>query len=73
MGNLRDKYTNDEWNDLENQIKIDKENGKPDEILIYLSIWTKSKSELIQIKQALSPFYSDYELKLIDDYIKWKN
>ena len=72
MGNLRQSMTDEEWNNLEEQIITDRRNGKPDEILIHLSVWTKSESELLQIRQALSPFYSDYELKLIDDYIKWK-
>lgn len=37
MGNLRDKYTDGEWNDLDSKIKEDKKNGKPDFDLIHLS------------------------------------
>ena len=43
---LRQKYTDKEWNDFEKKIKEDRENGKPDEILLHLSVWNKDVSEL---------------------------
>lgn len=32
MGNLRDKYTNEEWSEMEAKIENDRNNGKPVEI-----------------------------------------
>lgn len=72
MGNLRDKYTDDEWADIEERIHNERINGKPDDTLLYLSVWDKSADELVRIRAALSEFYDDYELGLLDRWIEWK-
>jgi hypothetical protein len=48
MGNLRDKYTDSEWNEIENQIKKDKELGKPKHG--YIGIWV-DKLTIKQLKK----------------------
>ncbi|HMT01704.1 MAG TPA: hypothetical protein PKD00_00100 [Burkholderiales bacterium] len=69
---LRQKYTDKEWQDFEKKIKEDRENGKPDEILLYLSVWNKDVIELRKIRTALSPFYNDHSLSILDKWINWK-
>ena len=73
MGNLRDKYTNEEWSEMETEIENDRKNGKPDEILLNLSIWNKDADELRKIRAVLLDFYSIYDLSLLDKWIAWKS
>ncbi len=73
MGNLRDKYTNEEWSEMEAEIENDRKNGKPDEIFLHLSIYNKDADELKKIKTVLSDFYSVYDLSLLDEWIAWKS
>jgi hypothetical protein len=73
MGNLRGKYTNDEWNEMESKIETDRKNGKPCEILLHLSIWNKDVDELKKIRAVLSDFYSKYDLSILDKWITWKS
>ena len=48
MGNLRDKYTNEEWDEIENQIKKDRELGKPEQG--YIGVWV-DKLTIKQLKK----------------------
>ncbi len=73
MGSLRDKYTNEERSKMEAEIENDRKNGKPDEILLHLSIWNKDADELRKIRNVLSDFYSGYDLSLLDKWIAWKS
>ncbi len=72
MGNLRGSYTEKEWDDLVSKIENDRKAGKPDDILLHLSIWQKPVEVLIRLKRQLGSFYSPYELSLLDEWIKWK-
>jgi len=73
MGNLRDKYTDEEWNEMESKIDTDRKNGKPDEILLHLSIWNKDVVELRKLRTVLSDFYNKYDLSILDKWIAWKS
>lgn len=72
MGNLRDKYTDDEWNKIENRISSDRKPGKPEETEIYLNMSNKSIESLLELRGALSKLYDSYQLNLLDKWIKWK-
>ena len=73
MGNLRDKYTNKEWDEMTSKIETDRKNGKPDENLLYLSIWNKDIEELIKLRIVLLDFFNTYELSILDKWITWKS
>jgi hypothetical protein len=73
MGNLRDKYTNEEWDEMQSKIDVDRKSGKPDEILLHLSIWNKDVDELRKLRTVLSGFYSNYDLSILDNWIAWKS
>jgi hypothetical protein len=73
MGNLRNKYTDEEWQILEDKIEFDKKNGKPNDLLISLGLYNKDVEFLKNLKSKLTGLYSDYELSLIDDWIKFKS
>lgn len=72
MGNLRERYTNEEWDELLFKIQEDRKNGKPDDILLTLSIWNKDVDQLKKLRRVLSDFYSDHELRILDQWIFWK-
>lgn len=48
MGNLRDKYTDEEWDEIERKIQREKELGKPEHG--YVSIWV-DKLDIKQLKK----------------------
>lgn len=73
MGNLRDKYTNEEWDEMDRQMREDKKNGKPDSHIIHLSAFGKTNNELKEIRKAIKPFFDDYELRELDAWITWNN
>lgn len=73
MGNLRDKYTDEEWSEMETKIEDDRKNGKPDEIFLYLYIRNKDVNELRKLRTVLSDFYSNYDLSILDKWIAWKS
>ncbi|MEN6445708.1 MAG: hypothetical protein ABFC98_06630 [Candidatus Cloacimonas sp.] len=73
MGNLRDKYTDEEWDKMLSKIDVDRKNGKPNEILLHLSIWNKNIDELRKLRTVLSDFYSNYDLSVLDKWIVWKS
>jgi hypothetical protein len=72
MGNLRQSYTDDEWEELMYKIERDRLGGKPNEDFIQLSLWNKDLTELIKLRDILSNFYQGYELLLFDKWIEWK-
>ena len=72
MGNLRDKYTDEEWSEMETKIENDRKNGKPDEIFLSLSIWDNDIEELRKLRTVLSDFYDKYDLSILDKWIAWK-
>jgi hypothetical protein len=72
MGDLRSKYTDQEWYEIESDIKMNKAKGKPDKFILSLSVWTKSVDDLKKIKASLSEYYDYFDLKILDDWIKWK-
>lgn len=71
MGNLRQKYTDEEWDDLESRIKEDKIDGKPDSSLIYLSFGGLPLHLKINIRDALIPFYDGFDLREMNAWIEW--
>jgi len=66
MGNLRDKYTDEEWESIKNNI-----NGRPN-IELYLNVSNKEIHTLKKLKQVLSEFYYPHELRFLDSWIEWK-
>lgn len=73
MGNLRDKYTDEEWDELKFRINEDKRNGKPDEIFLHISLHDKDAGVLKKIRIVLSTYYDKYDLSLLDKWIAWKS
>lgn len=72
MSNLRDKYTDKEWLELEQKIETDRINGKPQDLFLNLSIWSRDIEKLKSLRLVLSEFYNEYELENLDNWIKWK-
>lgn len=73
MGNLRDKYTNEEWDQKESKIESDRKEGKPDDGSLNLSIWDKDINELISLRELLIGIYDKYDLLILDKWIVWKS
>ena len=71
MGNLKQSMTEEEWDDLGRQIKKDKENGKPDSTLIYLSFGYLPLDKKIAVRRVLTPFFDGYDLREMDKWIQW--
>lgn len=71
MGNLRSNMTELEWDDIQKEIKREKELGKPESTIIYFSVFNKSIKDLQEMKKSLKKFYSKYELLELDKHIKW--
>ena len=70
MGNLRDKYTNDEWNSILDDIK--NSISKPENSYIKLNISSKSIEELKILKNVLSKHFNLHEISCIDSWIKFR-
>lgn len=73
MGNLRNKYTNEEWDEMVSEIETNRKNGKPDEFILKLSINNKDVDELEKLRTVLSDFYTKYNLSILDEWIAWKS
>ncbi len=73
MGNLRDKYTDEEWDSIKKQIETERKNGKPDDDFMRLMISDMNIIDLIKIKDFLSDYYSSIELRNINQWIKYKS
>lgn len=71
MGNLRSNMTDSEWDDIQKEIKREKELGKPESTIIHFNVYGKSIKDLKKIKKSLTSFYGKYELLELDKHIKW--
>jgi len=71
MGNLRENFTDEEWIEILENLELEKKLGKPDDPLIHLYIEDKTKDELIELKEALKPFFSYYQFSVIDRWISY--
>ena len=67
MGNLRDKYTDAEWEQFEKNLEKSPRNS-----MIGLFLVDKSLDELIELKKVLLNFYSEYQLNLLNEWIEYK-
>jgi hypothetical protein len=72
MGNLRQKYTDEEWDEFVNEIEQDRRNGKPESIFVILEVGRKSLPDLISLRNFLDSHYSDSDLYNLDKWIRWK-
>jgi hypothetical protein len=72
MGNLRQSYTDEEWNEIVDRIEQDRRNGKPESIFITLDVSSKSLTDLIALRNFLDVYYSDSDLYKLDKWITWK-
>lgn len=53
--------------------KCGRESGKPDEVVLHLSILDKDVNELRKLRMILSEFYDEYDLSLLSEWIVWKS
>ena len=73
MGNLRDKYTNEEWGEIEREIQRDKELGKPDDSYLAIFVDNLTKEQLIELKNKLIECdVPKHQYWGIDDWIKYR-
>ena len=73
MGNLRQSMTDSEWNELENQIKKDRELGKPEHG--YIAVWVDELTidQLKKLKKKLKKCnIPRHQYWRIDDWIKYR-
>lgn len=72
MGNLRDKYTNEEWDEIENKIEKEKQLGKPNENYVSIFVDNLTKEQLIQLKSKLIECHiPEYQYWTIDNWIRY--
>jgi hypothetical protein len=72
MGNLRDKYTNEEWDEIENQIKRDKLLGKPEQG--HIAVWVDKLTikQLKKLKKKLKKCGIDsHDCSKVDQWITY--
>jgi hypothetical protein len=73
MGNLRDKYTDEEWHELGQEIEREKKLGKPNDSYLAIFVDNLTKEQLIELKNKLiecnTPRHQYYR---IDDWIKYR-
>jgi hypothetical protein len=74
MGNLRDKYTNKEWNEIERELEHEKKLGKPDNSYLAIFVDDLNKDQLINLKYKLliECNIPKHQCWLIDDWIKYR-
>jgi hypothetical protein len=53
VGNLRDKYTDEEWDELEREIEHEKKLGQPDDRYLAIFVDSLTKDQLIELKNKL--------------------
>jgi hypothetical protein len=73
MGNLRQSMTDSEWNEIENQIKRDRELGKPEHG--YIAVWVDELTidQLKKLKKKLKKCnIPRHQYWRIDDWIKYQ-
>lgn len=72
MGNLRQSMTDSEWNEIENQIKRDRELGKPEHG--YIAVWVDNLTikELKKLKKKLKKCGVDsHDCSKVDQWITY--
>lgn len=73
MGNLRDKYTDEEWYELGQEIEREKKLGKPNDSYLAIFVDNLTKEQLIELRNKLiecnTPYHQFYR---IDDWIKYR-
>ena len=72
MGNLRDKYTNEEWDEMENQIKRDRLLGKPQHG--HITVWVDKLTikQLKKLKNKLKKCGVDsHDCSKVDQWITY--
>ena len=67
MGNLRNKFTNEEWDEMVESVKSEKNNTP--QTTITLNLKDKSITQLNELRINLKQFYSDKELQVLDNWI----
>jgi len=70
MGNLRNKFTNEEWDDMVESVKSEKNNTP--QPTITLNLKDKSITQLNELRINLKQFYSDKELQVLDNWITFQ-
>ena len=53
MGNLMDKYTDEEWYELGQEIEREKKLGKPNDSYIAIFVDDLTKEQLVELKNKL--------------------
>ena len=66
MGNLRDKYTDEEW-------EIILSNPDPKLNYVSLPLYNKNLEDLIKLKEFLTNLYSEHYLNNIQEWIDFKS
>jgi len=72
MGNLRQSMTDAEWMEMELRIERDRENGKPDEIMLTLPLFNMDLDKMKELRKLLEPFFQSHSLRTLDSWINWK-
>ena len=73
MGNLRDKYTDKEWDEIEREIEYEKKLGKPDNSYLAIFVDNLIKEQLVELKNKLIECNTpNHQYSLIDDWIKYR-
>ena len=73
MGNLRDKYTNEEWDEIERKLEHEKKLGKPDDSYLAIFVDSLTKEQLINLKNKLVECnVPKHQYWRIDDWIKYR-
>ncbi len=67
MGNLRNKFTNEEWDEMVESVRSEKSNTP--QPTITLNLKDKSITQLKDLRINLKQFYSDKELQVLDNWI----
>ena len=73
MGNLMDKYTDEEWYELGREIEREKQLGKPEDSYLAIFVDSLSKEELINLKNKLiEANVPNHQYWRINDWIKYR-
>jgi hypothetical protein len=73
MGDLRDKYTDEEWDELEREIEHEKKLGQPDDRYLAIFVDSLTKDQLIELKNKLIECnVPRHQYWRIDDWIKYR-
>lgn len=70
MGNLRSKFTNEEWDEMVESVRSEKNNTP--QPTITLNLEDKSITQLNELRINLKQFYSDKELQVLDNWITFQ-